>query len=96
MYENSECLHFTSILEQINYSFCVVIFIRYESICISEFPMWSSVQSSLIQIQRSRVRFPALQDFLYSRSETGSTQTCEDNLGVIWLTSRCCGLENQD
>jgi hypothetical protein len=29
-------------------------------------PLWSSGQSSWLQIQRSRVRFPALQDFLSS------------------------------
>jgi hypothetical protein len=43
-------------------------------------PLWSSGQSSWLQIQRSRVRFPALPDFLRSSgSGTGSTQTHEDN-----------------
>jgi hypothetical protein len=38
-----------------------------------------SDQGSWLQIQRSRVRFPALQDFLCgSRSGTGSTQLRED------------------
>jgi hypothetical protein len=43
-------------------------------------PLWSSGQSSWLQIQRSRVRFPALPDFLRNRgSRTGSTQPREDN-----------------
>jgi hypothetical protein len=43
-------------------------------------PLWSSDQSSWLQIQRSRVRFPALPDFLRSSgSGTGSTQPCEYN-----------------
>jgi hypothetical protein len=43
-------------------------------------PLWSSGQSSWLQILRSRVRFPALPDFLRSSgSGTGSTQTREDN-----------------
>jgi hypothetical protein len=43
-------------------------------------PLWSSGQSSWLQIQRSRVRFPALPDFLRSSgSGTGSTQPREDN-----------------
>jgi hypothetical protein len=44
---------------------------------------WSSGQSSWLQIQRSRVRFPALQDFLRSSgSGTESTQPREDNWGA--------------
>jgi hypothetical protein len=42
--------------------------------------LWSSGQSFWLQIQRSRIRFPALPDFLRSRgSGTGSTQPHEDN-----------------
>jgi hypothetical protein len=38
-------------------------------------PLWSSGQSSWLQVQRSLVRFPALRDFLTSSgSGTGSTQ----------------------
>jgi hypothetical protein len=38
-------------------------------------PLWSSGQSSWLQTQRSRVRFPVLPDFLSSSgSGTGSTQ----------------------
>jgi hypothetical protein len=41
---------------------------------------WSSVQSSWLLTQRSRVRFPALPDFLSSSgSGTGSTHLREDN-----------------
>ena len=43
-------------------------------------PLWSSGQSFWLQIQRSRVRFPALQDFLSgSGSGTGYTQPREVN-----------------
>ena len=42
--------------------------------------LWSSGQSFWLQIQRSRVRFPALPDFLSSSgSGTGSTQPREAN-----------------
>jgi hypothetical protein len=43
-------------------------------------PLWSSGQSFWLQIQRSRVRFPALPDFLSgSGSGTGCTQPREVN-----------------
>ena len=43
-------------------------------------PLWSSGQSFWLQIQRSRVLFPALPDFLSSSgSGTGSTQPREVN-----------------
>ena len=43
-------------------------------------PLWSSGQSFWLQIQRSRLRFPALPDFLSSSgSVTGSTQPREVN-----------------
>jgi hypothetical protein len=44
-------------------------------------PLWSSGQSLCPQIQRSRVWFPALPDFL----RTGSTQSREDNWGATWI-----------
>ena len=49
-------------------------------------PLWSSGQSFWLQIQRSRVRFPALPDFLSSSgSGTGSTtQPREVNWGATW------------
>jgi hypothetical protein len=43
-------------------------------------PLWSSGQCSWLQIQRSRLRVPALPDFLRSSgSGTGSTQPREYN-----------------
>jgi hypothetical protein len=48
-------------------------------------PLWSS---SWLQIQKSRVRFLALPDFLRSSvSGTGSTQPREDNWGATWKSS---------
>jgi hypothetical protein len=54
---------------------------KFKQICLSlEHPLWSSGQSSWLQILRSRVRFPALPDFLRSLgSGTGSTQPREYN-----------------
>jgi hypothetical protein len=53
-------------------------------------PLWSSGQSSWLQIQRSRVRLPALPDFLRSSgSGTGSTQAREERPGgSVALTTR--------
>jgi hypothetical protein len=52
----------------------------YLFIYISGPPPWSSGQSFWLQIQRSRVRFPALPQLLRSMvSGTGSTQPREDN-----------------
>ena len=57
---------------------CVCIYI-YIYVCIGP-SLWSSGQSFWLQIQRSRVRFPALPDFLSSSgSGTGSTQPREVN-----------------
>jgi hypothetical protein len=58
--------------------------------CVEESrpPLWSSGQSSWLQVQRSLVRFPALPDFLRSSgSGTGSTEPCEymDHLTVTTL-----------
>ena len=51
----------------------------FESLYVGP-PLWSSGQSFWLQIQRSRVRFPALPDFLRSSgSGTGSTQPREVN-----------------
>jgi hypothetical protein len=48
-------------------------------------PLWSSGQSSWLQMQRSRVRLPALPDFFLrsSGSGTGSTQPRDDSWGAI-------------
>jgi hypothetical protein len=47
--------------------------------------LWSSGQSFWLRIQRSRVRFPTLPDFLRSSGYgTGSTQPREDNWGDTW------------
>ena len=55
-------------------------------------PLWSNGQSFWLQIQRSRVRFPALPDFLSSSgSGTGSTQPREVNWGATWIKSRGSG-----
>jgi hypothetical protein len=44
------------------------------------------LRSSWLQIQMSRVRFPALPDFLASGgSGTGSTQSREHNWGATWM-----------
>ena len=54
--------------------------------CMKWPPLWSSGQSFWLQIQRSRVRFPALPDFLSSSgSGTGSTQPREFNWGATWI-----------
>ena len=60
-------------------------------------PLWSIGQSFRLQIQRSRVRFPALPDFLSSSgSGTGSTQPREVNWGATWIESSGSGPENRD
>jgi hypothetical protein len=49
-------------------------------------PLWSSGQSSWLQTLRSRIRFPALRDFLSStESGTGSTQPREHKWGATWI-----------
>jgi hypothetical protein len=49
-------------------------------------PLWYSGQSSWLQIQKYRVRFPALPDFLKSSgSGQGSTEPREDDWGTTWM-----------
>ena len=63
----------------------------------SRLPLWSSGQSFWLQIQRSRVRFLTLPDFLSSSgSGTGSTQPREVNWGATWIKSSGSGPENRD
>jgi hypothetical protein len=60
-------------------------------------PLWYSSQSSWLQIQRSRVPFPALPDLLRSSGPgTGSTQPREDNWDATWKDSSGSGLENRN
>jgi hypothetical protein len=58
-----------------------VILFDFKGIIAEDRPhLWSSGQSYWLQILRSRVRFPALPDFLRSNgSGTWSTQPREDN-----------------
>jgi hypothetical protein len=59
-------------------------------------PLCFSGQCSWLQVQRSRVRFPALPDFLRSsESGTGSAQPREDNWGATWKKSSGSDLENR-
>jgi hypothetical protein len=51
-----------------------------------QYILWSSGHSSWLQIQRFRVRFPALSDVLRSSgSGTGSTEPREYNWGATWM-----------
>jgi hypothetical protein len=71
---------------QLNYSNTIIIIIISSSSSSGGPPLWSSDQSSRLQIQRSRVRFPALPDFPGSSgSGTGSIQPRKDNWGGTWM-----------
>jgi hypothetical protein len=66
--------HLTSILERLMEIICTCSY-NFDSCICAWPPLWSSGQSSWLQIQRYRVPFPALPDFLgSSASTTGSTQ----------------------
>jgi hypothetical protein len=60
---------------------------RYSRICLNRPPLWSNVQSSWLQIQSSRVRLPALPDFL---------RNSEVNWGNTWKDSSGSGIENRN
>ena len=63
------------------------------SCCLFQQSLWSSGQSFWLQIQKSRVRFPALPDFQSSSgSGTGPTQPREFNWGATWIKSSGSGL----
>jgi hypothetical protein len=59
----------------------VLVFLTFSQHLVhSRPPLWSSGQNSWLQIQRPRVRFSALPDFMRSSgSVTGRTQPREDN-----------------
>jgi hypothetical protein len=60
-------------------------------------PMWSIGQPFWLLTQRSRVRFPALRDFLSSSGlERGPLSPCESKWGATWKKSSGSGLENWD
>jgi hypothetical protein len=57
----------------------------YETVFWNGSPLWSSGQSSWLQIQRLWVQFLAIPDFLISSgSGTGSTQPCGYSWGATW------------
>jgi hypothetical protein len=59
-------------------------------------PLWSSGHSSWLQIQKSRILFPAIPDFLGSSgSGTGSTQPREWNEELLERKRGGSGLENR-
>ena len=69
----------STIIREVALNLAKVIFTLKHSVKLRRY-LWSSGQSFWLQIQRSRVRFPALPDFLSSSgSGTGSTQPREVN-----------------
>ena len=75
----------------------IYLFIYLFIVYLTRPPLLSSGQSFWLQIQRYRVRFPALPDFLSSSgSGTGSTQPREVKWGANWIKSSSSGPENRD
>jgi hypothetical protein len=73
----------TNAVAEIIHDVCSIYMLIY--FCHIILPLWSSGQSSWLQIQRSQVRFPELPDFLRSSgSGTGSTQAREYKWGATW------------
>jgi hypothetical protein len=60
-----------------------LLFWIFES--LSRPPLWSSGQSSWLQLQRSRIWFSALPDSLSNGCGMGFSQPREDNWGATWM-----------
>ena len=86
--------HKPDILKKDSYSF----FLLHRAFLIYvQFTLWSSGQRFWLQIQRSRVRFLTLPDFLSSSGpRTGSTQPREVSWGTTSIKSSGSGPENRD
>jgi hypothetical protein len=59
-------------------------------------PLWSSGQSSWLQIRRPRFDSRHYQKKKSNESGTGSTQPCEHNWGATWQKSSGSCLENRE
>jgi hypothetical protein len=71
----------------------IPFFYRFNMFLLHGPPLRSNNKSSWPQSQRSRVRFPALSDFLRSSwSGTQSIQHRHDNWGATWMKSNSFGL----
>ena len=82
---------------RIRHMFIWISFPQRRIISHQKYWLFPMCQSFWLQIQRSRVRFPALPDFLNSNgSGTGSTQPREVNWGATWIKSNGSGPENRD
>jgi len=76
-----QCVANTSCVNTLKPLYTWMDFVIYFASIAVRPPLWSSGQSFWLQIQRSRVRYPALPDFLSSSgSGTGSTQPREVKL----------------
>jgi hypothetical protein len=76
---------------------CIYLYIYLLLLLLLWPPLWCSGQSSWLQIQRSRVRFPALPDFLRSSgSGVEYIQPREDNRWATWKKSSGSSLENRN
>jgi hypothetical protein len=81
------------------YYYCRFCYFYYNYWCYYPVwpPLWTNGQSSRLPIQKSRVKFPMIPDFLTrSGSETGSTRPREDNWEATWKKSSGSALGNRD